>query len=213
MLRVFYLTALTFTLLGCGPSYEAEYQAALKELESVKLQLAEAQQKLSAADHETRSKIFLLVRRARNHLQSESLNRDIIDKIQQEMQLLAQSYAQLNSAEDLTAVTAGFYADKLSLLMELERESSIAYDRQYNACLSDLESQGKKNDLSTMLCEVQADAAGRNPRNQFLASLTAVNQISVELHQVRQQGGQVTSSELIQRFEAEVDKQLADLSG
>ncbi|WP_421869206.1 hypothetical protein [Motiliproteus sp.] len=197
---------------GCGPSYEEEYKATLAELQRVKAQLAEAQRKLSAADNETRSKIFLLVRRAQNHIGDEDFDREVIDKVQQEMKLLLESYRQLNSQSDLTTITATFYSDKLSLLMQLRRDSGNAYDRQYNACLSDLDSQGKKTELSTMLCEVQADAARRKPKQQLLANLTAFKLMGDLLQDARQNDTPVTSPELEQRYKAEVNKQLEQLS-
>ena len=55
MYRAVGLAVAVIGLTACGPTFEAEYHATLKELEQVKLQLAEAQNKLSAADHETRN--------------------------------------------------------------------------------------------------------------------------------------------------------------
>ncbi|MEH6470030.1 MAG: hypothetical protein V7752_02160 [Halopseudomonas sp.] len=194
-------------ITACGPSYEAEYHAAQKELESVKQQLAEAQSKLSAADHETRSKIFSLARRANTHLRAKKLDANLISNIQQEMALLAASYAQLNSSHDITALTAQFYTEKLDLILQLNRQKSSGYDRQYNACLSDLDSRGKKNELSTMLCEVQADAAARKPRYQYIATLAATLAISKELRAARQADTTLEPAQLDSLFSEEMAKQ------
>ncbi|RDE22516.1 hypothetical protein DV711_07935 [Motiliproteus coralliicola] len=212
MLRAALLFLSVLLLSGCGPSYEEEYKATLAELQSVKTQLAEAQRKLSAADNENRSKIYLLVRRAQNHIGDEDFDREVIVKVQQEMKLLLESYRQLNSNSDLTAITATFYTDKLNLLLQLRRDSGIAYDRQYNACLSDLDSQGKKTELSTMLCEVQADAARRKPKQQLLANLMAFKVLGDLLQDARQNDTPTTSLELEQRYKAELNKQLEKLA-
>lgn len=212
MLRTALLILTAILLSGCGPSYEEEYKAAIAELEAVKTQLAEAQRKLSAADNETRSRIYLLVRRAKNHIGEDDFDREVIDKIQQEMKLLLDSYRQLNSATDLTTTTASFYNDKLALLLKLRADSVSAYDRQYNACLSDLDSQGKKTELSTMLCEVQADAARRKPKQQLLANLQAVKTLGQQLHSARQNDTEMSPVELETRYKGEVTKQLEKLS-
>ncbi len=208
MYRVAWLALTAALVTGCGPSFEAEYQATLKELDATKRLLAEAQQKLSAADHQTRSKIFALARRANTHLTAEPLDRTVIEKIQQEMALLSQSYAQFNAHQDLATLTAQFYADKLTLLLELEQDSRAAYDRQYTACLSDLDSQGKKNDLSTMLCEVQANAAGRKPSQRYSANLSALQQLGKQLMSARQLNTPLEPQQLEQQYQIQVEQQL-----
>ncbi|MEH6823225.1 MAG: hypothetical protein V7629_04845 [Motiliproteus sp.] len=202
---------LAFVVIGvsaCGPNFEAEYRATQKELQQVKQQLAEAQHKLNAADHETRNKIFTLARRANTHLLAKSLDRNLIAAIQQEMALLVDSYAQLNSDQDITSLTAQFYADKLTLIRDLNRGQSSAYDRQYTTCLADLDSQGKKNQLSTMLCEVQADAAARKPRQQYLASLAATLQLGKKLADQRRADNTLDSTQLDTLFNSELNNHL-----
>ena len=197
MYRAVGLAVAVIGLTACGPTFEAEYHATLKELEQVKLQLAEAQNKLSAADHETRNRIFTLARRANTHLLASS-------NIQQEMSLLSESYAQLNKNQDITLLTALFYADKLSQILTLNKLRSTAYDRQYTACLSDLDSQGKKNELSTMLCEVQADAAARKPRQQYLANLNATQQLGIKLLENRREDTQINQQQIENLYNTEL---------
>ncbi len=207
--------SLAFAVIGvsaCGPNLEAEYRATQKELQQVKQQLAEAQNKLNAADHETRNKIFTLARRANTHLLAESLDSNLIGAIQQEMALLVDSYAQLNSNQDITSLTARFYADKLTLIRDLNRGQSNSYDRQYTACLADLDSQGKKNQLSTMLCEVQADAAARKPRQQYLASLAATLQVGKKLADDRRADITLDSPQLDTLFNTELNNHLKQAS-
>ena len=211
--RALPLGLFTLLLIGCGPSYETEYKAALAELETTKQALAEAQRKLNAADHETRSKIFSLVRRTKNHLAVEKIDSNMIDKIQQEMKLLTQSYAQLNGTGDLTATTAMFYSDKLAQLLQLQRDSSNAYNHQYNACLSDLDSKGNKSELSTMLCEVQADAAGREPRQRYEAHVESLRQIGEQLHRARLNDSPIAAERLENDFQAAFERQFAKRSG
>lgn len=206
MYRALGLAFAVMFISACGPTFEAEYHAAQKELAQVKLQLAQARNKLSAADHETRSKIFSLARRANSHLLATSLDNSLLSSIQQEMALLADSYAQLNDSQDVAALTAQFYTAKLSLILELNRGQIHSYDRQYTACLSDLDSQGKKNELSTMLCEVQADAAARKPRQQYLASLAGTLQLGKKLLDDRHSGNQLNPQTLESLFNAEINK-------
>tara|TARA_R110002096_G_scaffold110892_1_gene242262 strand:+ start:106 stop:747 length:642 start_codon:yes stop_codon:yes gene_type:complete len=204
MYRAVGLAVAVIGLTACGPTFEAEYHATLKELEQVKLQLAEAQNKLSAADHETRNRIFTLARRANTHLLASSLDTSLISNIQQEMSLLSESYAQLNKNQDITLLTALFYADKLSQILTLNKLRSTAYDRQYTACLSDLDSQGKKNELSTMLCEVQADAAARKPRQQYLANLNAIQQLGIKLLENRREDTQINQQQIENLYNTEL---------
>lgn len=210
MVRIVLLLLFSALIGACSPSYEAEYNAALQELEATKHQLAILQQKLDNADHETRSKIYTLVRRASNHLKAEEIDTAIVDMIQQELSLLSDSYSQLNNETDLTAVTAQFYSDKLQLILELKQQSSRAYDRQYTACLADLDSSGNKNDLSTMLCEVQANAAGRQPQQQFSAHLMAFKQQSKHLKTARQDDSSVSTQQLENQYRAVVEQLLAE---
>ncbi len=200
------LASVILLLSACGPTFEAEYQATQKELHQVKQQLAEMQKKLSAADHETRSRIFSLARRANTHLQATALDSTLIGSVQQEMALLVDSYAQLNDSQDITALTAQFYNHKLTLILELNRSRIQAYDRQYTACLSDLESQGKKNELSTMLCEVQADAAARKPRLQYQANLAAILRVGQKLLDDRRTDNRLDQQQLDNLYSAEVNK-------
>jgi len=193
-------------LSACGPNFEAEYHATKEELLQVKLQLAEMQKKLSAADHETRGKIFSLARRANTHLQATTLDNNLISSVQQEMALLVDSYAQLNDSQDITALTAQFYTQKLALILELNRGRIHAYDRQYTACLSDLDSQGKKNELSTMLCEVQADAAARTPRQQYQANLAAILVLGQKLLDDRRNDSFLDQQQLDSLYNTEVNK-------
>lgn len=207
MYRALGLVFAVIWVSACGPNFEAEYHAAQKELEQVKLQLAEAQNKLNAADHETRNRIFTLARRANTHLLAASLDRNLIATIQQEMALLSDSYTQLNKNQDITSLTAQFYTAKLALILELNRGLSSAYDRQYTACLADLDSQGKKNQLSTMLCEVQADAAARKPRQQYLANLAATLHAGKKLLDDRRADNPLDPQQLETLFNTEIDNQ------
>ncbi|MEH6650439.1 MAG: hypothetical protein V7707_10480 [Motiliproteus sp.] len=205
------LLLLVSTLIGaCSPSYEAEYNAALQELEATKQQLATLQQKLNSADHETRSKIYSLVRRASTHLNAKQMDTAIVDMIQQELSLLAKSYSQLNNSTGLAAVTARFYSEKLRLILDLKQQSARAYDRQYTACLADLDNRGSKTELSTMLCEVQANAAGRQPQLQLNANLIAFNQQSKHLKTARQNDSSISTEQLESQYLNVVEQQLAD---
>ena len=210
MFRIALLLLLSTLIGACSPSYEAEYNATLQELEATKQQLAILKQKLDNADHETRSKIYTLVRRASNHLKAEELDTAIVDMIQQELSLLSDSYNQLNNKTDLTAITAQFYSDKLQLILELKQQSARAYDRQYTACLAGLDSSGSKNDLSTMLCEVQANAAGRQPQQQFNANLIAFKQQSKQLMAARKDNISVSAKQFESQYHEVVEQQLAD---
>lgn len=211
MYRVACIALIVTMISGCGPSYEAEYQAALKELKTTQKLLTKAQQKLESADNDTRRKIFSLARRANSVIREESFDSSIIDNIQQEMTLLSQSYAQLNSNQDLSALTAQFYSEKLAVLLELKHQSAAAYDHQYQVCLSDLEAQSKKNDLSTMLCQVQANAAGLKPRQRVTANRTALHQLSQQLKSTREFNTPPDPQQLEQQYQTLVDKQLQNL--
>ncbi len=213
MIRVILLTLSLALISGCGPSYEAEYQAAQQELAATRQQLAEAQQKLNAADHETRNRIFLLARRSNNQLNAENPDSAIISKVQEEMQqLLSDSYATHNNPQDLSALTAKLYSDKLTLILDLRRQSRSAYDRQLDVCLSALDSPLKKNDLSIMLCEVQAEAAARKPSQLYTANLTALNRIGNQLLTARQSDSQFSQLQIDDLFGAAAEQQLKQLS-
>ena len=202
-------------LLGCAPTYEEEYQAAQKEISALKLELAETQRKLKAADNEIRHKIFTLARRANNFLQASNLDTVELARLQQELAVHLDSYSQLNGNADQVALVARFYRDKLSAIVALQRDATRAYDRQYSSCLSDLDSQGKKNDLSTMLCEVQADVARKNPNEKLLASVTALLSVGRELLDSERLDGVASMSleQVEERFQVRLNEIVKNSAG
>lgn len=203
------LFTLCLVLGGCSPSYEAEYHATVKELEQVKQQLAVAQQKLNTADYEIRSKIYALAQRANKYLKASSLDTDTLDRLMHEMELLSQSYQQFNQRQDLTALTAQFYSQHLNQVLALHQDSQKAYDRQYTDCLSELDSKRDKNNLSSMLCEVQANAAGRESRLKHLAHLSALTTIGDQLLQARLDQTDLSQQQLQLSYRQHVEEWLA----
>ncbi|WP_210395610.1 hypothetical protein [Motiliproteus sediminis] len=202
------LLLITTLLAGCAPSFEEEYKAAQAEIASLKQQLAETQRKLRAADNEVRHKIFTLARRANNYLQSTTFDAAEIDRLHKELLVHLDSYTQLNGAADQVALVARFYTDKLDTILTLRKDAMRAYDRQYNACLSDLDSSGKKSDISTMLCEVQADVARKDPSTKLLASTAALIEVGRELLDSERQDGTASMSleQAENRFQGRIDE-------
>ncbi|MCW8886283.1 MAG: hypothetical protein OQK12_13685 [Motiliproteus sp.] len=179
MTRLIALTLATFLMVGCEPSFKEEYEAVKQELEATQLALADAQQKLKAADNEIRHKIFTLIRSANNRLQSPDIDLSEINRIVQEMQVHRDSYTQLNTEQDHVAATSEFYLDKLEAVVELIAKSRSTYNRRYNECLAGMEETGGKNDLSGMLCDVQADMAKQALANEvdaYIEALLAIGQ-------------------------------------
>ena len=174
MTRLILLTLAALLTVGCEPSFKAEYEAVKQELDLTKQALAEAQEKLKAADNEIRHKIFTLIRSANNRLQTTDVDLSELNRIIQEMQVHRDSYTQLNSDQDHVAVTSSFYLDKLEAVVELIGQSRSTYNRRYNECLAGLEEKGGKNDLSGMLCDVQADMAKQTLANEVDAYIEAL---------------------------------------
>lgn len=213
--RLLPCTLLTLLLSGCIDTYEEQYLAAQQEIAALKLELAEARRKLKAADNEVRHKIFTLARRANNYLQSTSFDAVELTRLQQELAVHLDSYTQLNGSADQVALVARFYTAKLSAMLTLQRDATRAYDRQYNSCLSDLDGQGKKNELSTMLCEVQADVARKDPLEKLNASIAAVLSVGKGLLDSDRQEGVAAMSleQLEQQFQARLAEITTKISG
>lgn len=166
-------------LTGCEPSFKAEYEATLKELENTKVALAQAEERLKAADNEIRHKIFSLMRRSSNHIQSQDLQTSKLNQYTQELGVHIDSYTQLNEAEDHVSITANFFADKLDRIADLRGDAELVYDRRFTECLRGIGNQQQsKNELSNMLCEVQADVAKEELEVELNASIHALLQIS-----------------------------------
>ena len=197
-------------LSGCIDTYEEQYLAAQQEISTLKSELAEARRKLKAADNEVRHKIFTLARRANNYLQAPTLDLAELDRMQQELSVHLQSYSQLNGTADQVALVAGFYRDKLAAILALQRDAARAFDRQYSSCLSDLDSQGKKNDLSTMLCEVQADVARKEPNEKLQATTAALLSVGRGLLDSERLDGVASMS--AEKAEALFQRRLTDIS-
>lgn len=190
-------------LSGCINSYEEEYRAALKELEATQQALAEAQQKLKAADNEIRHKVFTLARRINTYVQAEQLDLPALEQMSQEMTVHRDSHDQMGDAADLTGVVARFYKDKVDRVIGLRRDSLSAYDRQYTACLSDLDAKGGKNQLGTMLCEVQADVAKHDLEMRQQATVRALLKVGEALLKSRSERGPAASdTEVERRFQS-----------
>lgn len=168
-------------LSGCEPSFKEEYEATLKELETTKAALAEAQEKLKSADNEIRHNLFTLMRRASNHLQSTDIEASRLKEYSQELVVHSESYLQLNPEADHVSTTAVFYAKQLESITTLLVESKQVYDRRFTECLRGIgNKQQSKNDLSNMLCEVQADVAKEDIEADLEASIKALATIFEE---------------------------------
>ncbi|OMH30265.1 hypothetical protein [Motiliproteus sp. MSK22-1] len=208
MQRALVLIAAIFLISGCEPSFKEEYESTLKELEETKKALGIAQQRLKAADNEIRHNIFSLIRKSNTHLLTDKLDLAQIDQIAQELQVHIESYQQLAGQTDHVSVTSEFYLGKLTVIYDLIRNSRAAYNRQFNECLTGIESKGGKNDLSSMLCEVQADVARQEFNNKLDASIKALLVVTKQQVQAGRQAASTTASsaDLEQRFKAEVKK-------
>ncbi len=192
-----------FLLAGCEPSFKEEYEATLKELQNTQAKLDEALEKLRAADSEIRHNIFTLMRRASNHLRSNDIEINRIKSLSQELLVHIESYVQLNKEADHVSVTASFYANKLQNITDLLQESRLVYDRRFNECLRGIgNKQQSKNELSNMLCEVQADVAREALNENLHASIYALSAIFEEQLKIGRQGSsaQTQTKTLEQRF-------------
>ena len=207
MKRTLIVIAAVFLLSGCEPSFKEEYEATLKELEATKQALAVAQTKLKAADNEMRHKIFTLIRRTNNHLQTSNLDLPLLSQTGQELKVHIDSYNQLTGQSDHVSVTAEFYYRKLDTIRELLKNSRSTYDRRYNECLTTLGNKGNKNELSSMLCEVQADVAKQKLSDELNASIKALLFVAENQVQAGRQGSSANRSpaDLEQEFKAKVE--------
>lgn len=192
-----------FFLSGCEPSFKEEYESTLKELQKTQTELHEAKEKLRAADSEIRHNIFTMMRRASNHLRSTLIETNRIKTLSQELTLHIESYLQLSPEPDHVSVTAIFFADKLEQIIQLLQESKSAYDRRFTECLRGIGTQqNSKNDLSNMLCEVQADVAKDAIQTSLEGSIFALTNIFEEQVKVGRQGSSsdIQPKALDQRF-------------
>ncbi|MEH6624972.1 MAG: hypothetical protein V7739_00870 [Motiliproteus sp.] len=178
MMRAILVTLIALLLAGCEPSFKDEYEAVKKELAATKLELTAAHEKLKAADNEIRHKIFSLIRSANNHLQSTDIDMSALNRIQQELQVHIDSYTQLTAQQDHVSITSNFYREKLISVMEILKNSRLTYNRRYNECLSSMDEKGGKNDISSMLCEVQADMAKEALTKELKANIKALLTVS-----------------------------------
>ena len=208
MQRALVLIVAILLLSGCEPSFKEEYERTLKELEATKEALEVAQQRLKATDNEIRHNIFSLIRRSNTHLLTDKLDLTQINQTAQELQVHIDSYRQLSNQTDHVSVTSEFYLGKLTTIHQLLRDSRSAYNRQFNECLTGIEGKGGKNELSSMLCEVQADVAKQVFSDKLDASIKAL--VAVTKHQVKagRQADSTTAStaDLERRFKDEVEK-------
>lgn len=201
MKRMAFVLIMLSLLSACEPSFKEEYEATKKELESTKAALAEAQDKLKAADNEIRHKIFTLIRRASNHLKSTDIEIDKLNQYAQELGVHIDSYAQLNEQPDHVSITAIFFTSKLDLINDLISQSRSIYNRRFNECLRGIgNEQQNKNELSNMLCEVQADVAKEEITKELEGSIYALQKITEEqLKAGRQSGSSNTQPKALEK--------------
>jgi len=169
--------------------------------------LAVTKKKLQAADNEIRYKIFALLRKTNTHLQTSNLDLPLLRQITQELQVHIDSYRQLTDQSNHVTITAEFYHKKLEIIRELARNSRTTFDRRFNECLTGLDSKGGKNDLSTMLCEVQADVAKQELSKELDASIRALRLVSEQQVKAgrRANSSTISASELEIKFKERVE--------
>ncbi len=204
MLRAAIIFLSILLISGCEPSFKAEYEAVKQELAVTKLALEKANQKLKAADNEIRHKIFSLIRNGNNNLQSTDIDLAILNRIRQEMQVHIDSYTQLSKQPDHVSITANFYHKKLATVIEVIRNSRSTYNRRYNECLSSMQEDGSKNELSGMLCDVQADMAKETLVRELKANISALLKISGQQLEAGRRAASSTTSQ--QELEAQFNK-------
>lgn len=172
-----WLLATVLLISGCEPSYKEDYEALKRELEVTRQELLAVREQLKATNNEIRHRIFTLIRRSNTHLRQNlgDIEFERLREYMQEMQVHIDSYQQLNTEPDHVSSTANFYQKKLQQVNNLLKDSRSAYNRQYNQCKSSIEGRG---DVSTMLCEVQADMAKQELQTELLASIEALEQIT-----------------------------------
>ncbi len=196
MTRVLLLFTALLLISACEPTFKQEYEATKLELEATKLALSQARQQLKAADNEIRHKIFTLIRRANTHLQSPDIELSKLKQYEQELQVHIDSYAQLNDAPDHVSETAAFYRAKLETIRNLLSNSRSAFNRRYNECVNAIDSKGgSQNELSAMLCEVQADVAQQALSNELDTTIKSLLFVTEQQLQAGRQGDSSSASQ------------------